>query len=240
LIRQFLLDCIEQGAVHDRRLRAGQDVALVSDLADIEPVAQEIEQASPLERDATAGAAQPCLGADVTLLEISNQGIDAAKFEIAPKDQSDLFGLTLDNGDLALLHVVAEREGTADPESLALGRCDLVPDPLGCDLSLELSKGQQHIERQPAHRGRGVELLGDRDKGHAVGIEEFDQFGEVGKRPRQPVYLVDDDDVDLVGTDVVQQSLEVRPVGRPTRVAAVIIACLDQSPAGMDLALDIG
>ncbi len=36
-----------------------------------------------------------------------------------------------------------------------------------------------------------------------MGIEELDQFGEVGKRSRQPVYLVDDDDVDLAGTDVV-------------------------------------
>jgi hypothetical protein len=45
---------------------------------------------------------------------------------------------------------------------------------------------------------------------------ELDQFGEVGKRPRQPVYLVDDDDVDLAGADVRQQPLEVRPVGRST------------------------
>ena len=44
----------------------------------------------------------------------------------------------------------------------------------------------QSIEGQPAHRGRGVELLGDRDKGHTMGIEELDQLGEVGKRPRQP------------------------------------------------------
>ena len=83
LIRKLLLDRIEQGAVHDWWLLAGQDVALVSDLADIEPVAQEIEQCSPLERDSTAGAAsckQPRLGADVAFLEISNQGIDAAKF----------------------------------------------------------------------------------------------------------------------------------------------------------------
>jgi hypothetical protein len=36
-----------------------------------------------------------------------------------------------------------------------------------------------------------------------MGIEELDQLGEVGKRSRQPVYLVDDDDVDLAGTDVV-------------------------------------
>ena len=44
LIRELLLDRIEQGALQDRRLLAGQDVALVSDLADIEAVAQQIEQ----------------------------------------------------------------------------------------------------------------------------------------------------------------------------------------------------
>ena len=84
----------------------------------------------------------------------------------------------------------------------------------------------QSIEGQPAHRGRGVELLGDRDKGHAMGIEELDQLGEVGQRPRQPVYLVNDDDIDLAGADVVQQPLKVRSVGRPTRIAAVIVARL--------------
>ena len=99
----------------------------------------------------SARCKQPCPGADVTVFEISNQGVDAAKFKIALEDQPDLFRLTFYNGDLAVLHVVAEGEGTADPESLALGRCDLVPDPLGCDLSLELRKGQQHIECQPAH-----------------------------------------------------------------------------------------
>ena len=31
-------------------------------------------------------------------------------------------------------------------------------------------------------------------------IERLDQLGEVGKRPRQPVDLVDDDHVDLFGT----------------------------------------
>jgi len=57
LIRKFLLDRIEEGTIHDRRLFAGQDVAFISDLTDIEPVAQEIEQRSPLEWDATARAA---------------------------------------------------------------------------------------------------------------------------------------------------------------------------------------
>jgi hypothetical protein len=57
-------------------LLSGQDLALVSDLTDIEPVAQQIEQRAPFERDATAdatGRKRPCLGADVALLEISNQ-----------------------------------------------------------------------------------------------------------------------------------------------------------------------
>src|SRR5262249_51364285 len=57
LIRKLLLNRIEQGALHDRGLFAGQDVALIPDLTDIEAIAQEIEQRSPLEWDATAGAA---------------------------------------------------------------------------------------------------------------------------------------------------------------------------------------
>ena len=128
MIRKLLLDRIEEGAIHDWGLLARQDLTLVFDFADIESVAQEIEQRSPLERDAPAGAARrerPGLGADVTVLEVSNQGVDAAKFEIALEDQPDLFSLTFYNGDLAVLHVVAEGEGTADPEALALGRCDL-------------------------------------------------------------------------------------------------------------------
>jgi hypothetical protein len=78
------------------------------------------------------------------------------------------------------------------------------------------------------------------EKRHAVGVEQLNQFGKVGKRSRQSVYFVNDDDVNLTGTDVGQQPPEVRPVGRPARVSAIIIAGLDQGPAGMGLALDIG
>ena len=135
---------------------------------------------------------------------------------------------------------IAEGQGTADPETLSLGGGDLVPDALGGDLPLELGKGQEHVERQPAHGGRGIELLGDRDKRHAVGIEQFDQLGEVRQRPSQTVDLVDDDDVDLPGADVVQQSLQVGAIGRPAGVSAIVIARSDQSPAGMGLTLYIG
>ena len=40
-----------------------------------------------------------------------------------------------------------------------------------------------------------------------MGIEELDELGEVGKGPCQPVDLVDHDDVDLAGPNVVQEPL---------------------------------
>jgi len=46
-------------------------------------------------------------------------------------------------------------------------------------------------------------------------IEQFDQLGEVGQRPRQTVDLVDDDDVDLPGANIIQQLLKVGAVGGP-------------------------
>ncbi len=39
-------------------------------------------------------------------------------------------------------------------------------------------------------------------------VEEFDELGEVGERPRQPVDLIDDDDVDLGGPDLIEQPLQ--------------------------------
>ena len=51
----------------------------------------------------------------------------------------------------------------------ALGGSNLVPDTLGRDLPLELGKGQEHVEGEPTHRRRRVELLGDRDEGDIMG-----------------------------------------------------------------------
>ena len=73
-----------------------------------------------------------------------------------------------------------------------------------------------------------------------MGIEEFDQLGEVRQRPRQAVDLVDDDDVNLPGADIVQQLLKVGAVGGPAGVSPIVIAGTDQGPAGMGLAFDIG
>jgi hypothetical protein len=70
-----------------------------------------------------------------------------------------------------------------------------------------------------------------------VRIEQLDQLGEVRERPRKTVDLVDNDDVDLAGADVLQQLLKVGTVGGPAGVSSIIIAGPDQIPAGMSLAL---
>ena len=58
LIGELLLNCIKKCAVHDRWLLAGQDLVLVFDLADIEAVAQQIEQRAAVEENAAAGRAR--------------------------------------------------------------------------------------------------------------------------------------------------------------------------------------
>jgi hypothetical protein len=103
--------------------------------------------------------------------------------------------------------------------------------------------GQATIHLKGVAKGgdeSGVELLGYRDEGDAVGIEQFNQLGEVRQRSRQAVDFVDNDDIDLPGPDIIQELLEVWPVGRPTGVSAIVIAGSDQGPSGMGLALDIG
>jgi len=113
-----------------------------------------------------------------------------------------LLGFLFIHDQLAVLDVVAEWDHSAHPHPFSLRRRDLVPDPLTCHFPFELRKGQQDIEGQPAHRGCGVELLGDGDKTHAARIKSLDHLGEVGQTPRQPIYLVNDNRVDFSGVDV--------------------------------------
>ena len=71
-------------------------------------------------------------------------------------------------------------------------------------------------------------------------VEKFDELGEVGERPGQAVDLVDDDDVDLLGPNLLEQRLQGRALQRGAGEAAIVEAVRDQAPALMRLALDIG
>jgi hypothetical protein len=73
-----------------------------------------------------------------------------------------------------------------------------------------------------------------------VRVEQFDQLGEVSKRTGQPVDLVDDDHVDLAGSDIGQQLLERRPLHRTSRKAAVVMSFSGELPSFMRLALNVG
>ena len=73
-----------------------------------------------------------------------------------------------------------------------------------------------------------------------MGVEQFDQLGEVGERAGQPVDLVDNDDVNPSSANIVQQPLERWPLQRAAGVAAVVVVGPDQLPALVGLALDVG
>src|SRR5437763_15200586 len=136
LSRELLLDCIKELSIQDRWLLARQNFALVFDLADIEPIAQEIEQRSALEQNAAAdstGCEQPFLCSDILISEVAHHRVHPTEFEIASVDQPDPFGLVFDDGDLAVLHLVSKGQGTADPKPFSFGGGNLVADALGGD-----------------------------------------------------------------------------------------------------------
>ena len=135
--------------------------------------------------------------------------------------------------------LVAKRHSAPHPHALGLGGRDLVADALARHLALELGEGQEHVQCQAAHAGRGVEGLGDADEAGPAAIEDLDHACEVGQGPGQAVNLVDDDDVDLAGLDVAEKPLERRALHGCAGEAAIVVAGRDRSPTFTGLALHI-
>jgi hypothetical protein len=78
-----------------------------------------------------------------------------------------------------LLEVVAERRWATHAPAFPLGSRDLVADALARDLALELGEGEEYVEGEASHTGRGVESLRHRDEGDAMRIEQLDELGEI-------------------------------------------------------------
>ena len=116
----------------------------------------------------------------------------------------------------------------------------LVANAFAGDLTLELGKGQQHIERQTPHRAGRVELLRHRDERHTLRVEEFNQPGKIGERAGQPIDLVDNDNVESAGPDIGEQLLQRGSLHRATREPAIVIAVSRQYPPFVLLAADVG
>src|SRR6476660_7893223 len=133
LLTQFGLDGVEQALIHNGSLFASEDLALEGHLPDIEAIAKEVSQPATRKRDA-ADCVSSLQGADLAddalLAQVRHQQVEAAKLEIAAEDGPYRIGLGLVDGYLAVLRVIAKRRHAADPETLALGGCDLVADAL--------------------------------------------------------------------------------------------------------------
>jgi hypothetical protein len=97
-------------------------------------------------------------------------------------------GLALDHHQPAVLDFVPERRPAAHPHTL-LARCrELVADALADDLALKVGEAEQNVQGQPAHGGRGVELLGDANEGHVVALEYLEQLAKsVSDRLRRSI-----------------------------------------------------
>ena len=165
-----------------------------------------------------------------------------AEVDIGSEDGAHDLGLLLvdrQGARVILRRLVAKRHNAAHPHALGLGGRDLVADALARHLALELGEGQQHVQCQAAHAGRGVEGLGDADEADPTAIEDLDHACEVGQGPGQAVNLVDDDDVDLAGLDVAEKPLERRALHGCAGEAAIVVAGRDRSPTFAGLALHI-
>src|SRR5215204_2135559 len=102
---------------------AGIARALVVELAKVDPVAQDmgerpIGQRHAADRAAGAEAAAPCHHA--ALPQLALQGGQRTERKIALEDQPDGLRLVLPDHELALPHLVAERDDAADPNAPAL------------------------------------------------------------------------------------------------------------------------
>src|SRR6476620_761474 len=99
----------------------------------------------------------PRLWPDALRFEGGGQSRNGAESQVIGKylaDEVSLLGY-----DLRLLvdTAVAERDRPADPQPLAFGGRDLVPDPLPDDLAFELREGEKNVQRQPSHARSRIE-----------------------------------------------------------------------------------
>src|SRR6266566_2159543 len=136
LLSQSPLHRLKQLVVDQRRLRARADLTFIENLADVEAIAQEVEQGALREGHAAARAAVRQLAdlcSHIALVKLEHQPVDAAEREIPTKDHADPLGLVFDDGELAILEFVAQRHHSADPQALALGSRHLVANALGGD-----------------------------------------------------------------------------------------------------------
>ena len=138
-----ILHRLPERLVHDRGMLAGMDLVAMPDAADEERVGEHGVELAAREGGAAAAAAvpmQPLRRADAGSIELGLQPLHRAEREIALEDPLHQRRLLRHRLQAARLGAVADRDHAAHPHALRLGGGDLVADPLGGDLALELAK----------------------------------------------------------------------------------------------------
>ena len=192
---QLVLHRLPERRLHDRGVLAGMDLVPVPDAADEERVGEQGVEPAAGEGGAAAAAStpmQPFRAAEAGGIELGLELADRAERKVAREDSPHQERFLRHRLQAARRGAIADRHRAAHPDAFRLGGGDLVADPLGGHLSLELGEGEQDVQRQSSHRGGGVERLRHRHEGDPGGVEDGDDAGEVGERPGQPIDLVDD------------------------------------------------
>ena|SRR5215471_9000296 len=103
---------------------------------------------------ASSRSRDPRLGRDSLGIAFGSQTRDRVELQISLEYGPDDFGFNLVDDELAIPRVVAKGRHATPEDAFRARSCGLVPNALGGDLALELSKGEQPIECQAAHGGR--------------------------------------------------------------------------------------
>src|SRR5271170_6530375 len=207
LIAQTLLDLLPQFPAHYRLVLPWMAYLLVTNFAQVDRVRQQLVKSAARKLPAPRSHSvfrHPDFGDDLTALQIISQEPDGTEFEISLVDVFHCHGFGPIDYQPAIADVVAQWRYPAHPHSLALGGGDLVPDPLTRYFPLELRERKQDVQRESAHRSGRVELLRDCNKRNAARVEHLNHLGEVGKRAREPIDLVNDHHVDESPPDIFQ------------------------------------
>ena len=131
---------------------AAMHLTPIGDLADVEPVVEQMGKGTHAEADTAAPAAIATaidLGPDALPIELRDQSPHGAKLQIPGEDGVHHLRLLGHHDELLVDTAIAEWHGSADPEALAFRGRDLVAQPLADHFALEPGKGQ-HIKREPA------------------------------------------------------------------------------------------
>src|SRR6201988_138662 len=105
----------------------------VMDLADVEPVLEQMGERSHAKPDPAPLLALPApvdLRLDATPVELREQSAHRPQLQIEGENGADRLGLRGHDLELLIDAAIAEGNGSADPETLALGGRDLVAPPL--------------------------------------------------------------------------------------------------------------